>query len=64
MTGTDQGNFLSKAVSTMKLATEFIYSVTFARRHSDQKFSGVRHGLPHIFNMSLYTHLTISRLCL
>lgn len=44
--------------------TEFIYSVTFARRHSDQKFSGVRHGLPHIFNMSLYTHLTISRLCL
>lgn len=37
MTGTDQGNFLSKAMSTMELASQFIYSVTFARHHSDQE---------------------------
>lgn len=58
-------DFLSKAMSTMKLTShkEFIYSVTFARCHTQTRsHSGinslmyVRHGLPHIFNMSVSLH--------
>lgn len=70
----DNGNFLSKAMSTMKLASqkEFIYSVTFAGRHTQTRsHSGInslmyiRHGLPHIFNMSVSLHIFNSlRLCL
>lgn len=61
-----QWKFPVQSNECIKLASqkEFIYSVTFARHHTrTRSHSGInslmyiRHGLPHIFNMSVSLHI-------